>query len=161
MIEHPHMDMTWEEFKHINLSINKTIMDEAFNERDGISLPGQMGRIYLGLFKTDKFKGEKLPVDQYIRLNPLYIGEFDGKIVWDFRNVNYKVENRNFYAFIGHRNFKERAHKTFRETPEPYFRLFSLKGTDVEYEKRLKLEEYEQRYELDSASGDQPDQDAK
>lgn len=136
------ISISWDDFRKINECINLEIKQEAIDSREGVLLPEQMGNVWLGLFKLK----ERPLNEQYARNTGQHATYFSfetsglqGKIVWDFDRVRYKVKNNEFWAFIGHRDFKTEASHKFKENPELYSRIVPI-ITLGEFYKSLKLE---------------------
>lgn len=152
---HPNIVISWKDFKKINETINETYVEEILANREGAVLPEQMGRVWLGLFPAK----ERILNEPYVRETGEHATFFSfhsngmqGKIVWDFSLVKYKVENRHFYGFSAHRSFKTAASKCFISNPELYSRIFSIVAAS-EAHKNLKNNR-DERNRLNNTSGD-------
>lgn len=135
-------NISWNEYKKINEYINLEIKAEAIRSREGVLLPEQMGNLWLGLFKL-----KERPINENLARNTgvhstyfsFETSGLQGKILWDFDRVRYKVKNYPYWGFIAHRDFKTEASHSFKEVPELYSRIIPI-ITMEEFYKRLKLE---------------------
>lgn len=117
--------VSYKQFKEIVRTISETIIDNVLIERNGVALPEQMGKNWLGLFKHIRKDPDREDVIQSY-YPCLETGGLLGKIVWDFRGLKYKVKNREMYMFLPHRNFKTKASKSFISNSERYVRIVGI-----------------------------------
>lgn len=135
--DHPMTKISWAEFRKINETINDTYFREILTNREGAILPGQMGRIWLGLFKP-KIKPRAKYINRETGIRPIFFsfetGGLLGKIIWDFKLTRYKVKNHEFYGFAAHRDLKRMTSECFKNNPEFYSRRYGI----IRREERLK-----------------------
>ena len=152
----PSLKIDYQTFKNIITEVNLEIVRLVITEREGVFLPKSMGRLYLGLYPPATRKKEL--VDGKIKqvFHNFDTSSFEGKIMWGWDGVRYKIDNIMFYCFIGHRDFKKRASQGFTETPYLY----------VRENKYIVKEEYRRkdrnaRAQINSQVGDQPSEDTE
>lgn len=150
----PDVKISWLEFKEINKQINLQIIKETSDNREGVLLPANNGRLWLGLFPPSR---RTLLETGEIAFN-FETSSMKGKICWDFDLNRYRLKNYDFYAFMAHRKFKQVACRSFRETPERYMRINGL-IRKFEYHKKRRLEENELN-EFNNQVCDQSDKDS-
>jgi len=131
---HPNIKMDYLVFKDIICNINEEFVNYALDNREGVFLPAGMGRIYLAMFKMkEKRINEAIAMSNGLTRKYFDLSsDLNGKIVWKTFGVRYKVEETQFYGFIAHRTFKNRASKAFRETPENFlFEAQMIKTNEI------------------------------
>lgn len=137
-------DLTnWQIFKKINERFAYHLRQCALNNREGIILPAQMGRISLRMFKCEN--------PHLSLIKKIETDYKTGKICWDTRFVRYKIKVQPFYSFHAHRDFKGEAHERFSENPDHY-QLFDLKDYIEQKNKKIQLEN-ERSVEFNSEAG--------
>lgn len=158
--DNPNYYISYADFKLVIETINLEIVNHVINNREGVFLPKNIGRIWLGLWKDNKeLKKQKRRLSESGLL--MYNDSIEiltGKICWDYKMNFTKPENHEFYAFRAHRDFKKAASKAFKETPELYARS-EYSSRKHEYYKSKKLEENE-RNQLNDQVSDQSDKDS-
>lgn len=153
--ENPNLKMDYIVFKDIIGAISERYVDLAIQERDGIYLPAGMGKIQLCMFKVGERQENSYlskQIGKRITHFDLHSDSMVGKIIWCMDGVKYKTDNTRYYAFFGHRTFKNKASHAFRTVPEFYAREYKMIR---KYEFR-KLATHYARIEADDQSGDQP-----
>lgn len=121
-IQETGIKVSWTRFKELIGIISDEIAQGVISERDGILLPKSMGKIWMGLFPLNKKSVAYLKAHATTDLYHNFFKTEDGKVVWDFYNVKYKVDNRQYYAFKPYRDFKTLAHLAFLDNPDRYKR---------------------------------------
>lgn len=158
--ENPEL-VDWDTFKLINEKVNEELVKIAIENREGVKLPGQIGRINLSVFKIKKhFIDRKLDKDpDQIAFHTVHTNGLQGKVCWNMDHIAYQVKNHNYYGFRPYRGFCEAASRAFRETPERYLRAY-LTGIKDQKDKNKQLFKDEQSAnKLNSKTSDQPSQD--
>ncbi len=154
-VEEIGIEVSWADFRKINQYINEEIASVSLLERQGCLLPEQMGNIWLGLFKMKErplnksYAGSTGEHATYFSFETFGM---QGKICWDFKNCRYSVPNYRYWAFIAHRDLKQKASRAFKENPELYARI-NIKA--IEYAKIKKLED-ESNTQRSDISGEDP-----
>lgn len=153
--ENPNFYIDYKDFKFIISEINKEIINQVIENREGILLPKGLGRLWLGFFIPKRKVFSETGLLKY----DFETGDLQGKILWDYKFTRYKIKSREFYGFHAHRDFKTLVSKAFKSTPERYSKIMSL-TKNYEYLKRKKLEinEYNRSYD---PSSDQPSEDSE
>ena len=135
--ENSNYDISYSDFKLVAETINLEIINQSINNRDGILIPRNLGRIWLGLYN----KGRKVFIESGLLRIDENLQTLIGKIKWDHDFCHIKPDNHEFYSFHAHRDFKGLASKAFIENPGIYHR--SPTERRVEHIKERNLEENE------------------
>lgn len=157
--QNPNIKIDYITFKEIVITINQEIVNFVIDNKEGVFLPANMGRIHLGLYPP-KERPSNAEVIQNEGIQATHFNfdsnGFVGKIIWLSGDTQYKTENTKFYGFIGHRDFKTRASQGFRNNPELYIRPATMIKAHEHY-KRINNE----RNKINSQSSDQPSEDTE
>lgn len=155
--KNPEIPMEWKTFRDIAGAINEEYVQEVTTSREGAILPVQMGKLWCGMFTITR-DPKTFQVGPDLNSRYLQFGNIDdlqGKICWDFIHVAYKVKNYPFFSFMGHRDFKAKASKSFSGTPEIFKANHKDKTDDKIKSRTLKQLEYEQLFDgSDDTTGD-------
>jgi len=117
--------LTFSQFKNIWNAIGETITDSVSTSRDGVRLGGGLGDIYAAYVQGRNVENKQKPLD--FKLSLEYDKEIRhqnwensgkvGKIIYGTYKRPYIYKYATWYGFTGHRRFKNKMSKAFRETP--------------------------------------------
>jgi len=125
---HPeYADLTLREFTSIVRAFNDAIVEEVIQNRDGVALPENIGKLSIITFSRPKKKiidfgksNETGQVHYHMNWNT------DNrlcKIMFNYKVNNYGNKNGRFFGFIASREFKKRVSETIDRNWQKYFYL--------------------------------------
>lgn len=103
-------DLDADTFKEIVKAFNGKIWQTAIDERDGVSLPENLGYIFIGSCEKPKKKNINYGLSQMLKKNTTHTNlESDSKLAKIFYtnySGKYKFTNRDLWRFVAIRQFK-------------------------------------------------------
>lgn len=138
--------------RNIGKTFNQTIYQEVIDTRDGIQLPEQIGWLFIGTCKQSK--KENIDFAKSLKYGVTVTNknwESDGnlaKIFFTSYALKHKMKNREFWGFVGAREFKRKVAKTFPENWTMYMKVDPNVKLRLTYSKamykEMKLKQTEQ-----------------
>jgi len=127
--------------RKIGKTFNQIIYQAVIDNRDGIELPEQLGWIFIGTcqqskkqnvdFNKSKQYGVKLTNNNWAtdgKLAKIFFSNFAPK---------HKIKNREYWKFVGCRDFKRTVAKTYPENWNMYVEIEPNKQVKLAYSKAI------------------------
>jgi hypothetical protein len=140
--KHPkYKDMDNVMLRKIGKTFNQTIYQAVIDNRDGVELPEQLGWLFIGTcqqskkqnvdFNKSKQYGVKVSNNNWAtdgKLAKIFFSNFAPK---------HKIKNREYWKFIGCRDFKRTVAKTYPENWNMYVEIEPNKQVKLAYSKAI------------------------
>lgn len=128
--EHPeYEDLDADTFKKIVKAFNGKIWQTAIDERDGVSLPENLGYIFIGSCEKPKKNNINYGLSQMLLKNATHTNlESDSKLAKIFYTNyggKYKFTNRDLWRFVAVRQFKRQLSKEYSKNWMKYISIKS------------------------------------
>ena len=122
--------LSFDQFKKIIVAFNEAIVEDAVENREGVSLPENLGLIFLGSCPYPK----KINVNAKISMNVGFASNHQNwhsdnrllKIFYTNSADKYGFSNRNLWAFKAVRPFKKKASDAFKKNFSKYLEVLSM-----------------------------------
>jgi hypothetical protein len=140
--KHPkYKDMDNVMLRKIGKTFNQTIYQAVIDNRDGVELPEQLGWLFIGTcqqskkqnvdFNKSKQYGVKVSNNNWAtdgKLAKIFFSNFAPK---------HKIKNREYWKFVGCRDFKRTVAKTYPENWNMYVEIEPNKQVKLAYSKAI------------------------
>lgn len=134
-------DMTNLELRNIIKKFHEHVYNTVIEKRDGVQLPDQIGWLFIGACETSKKKNIDYAKSNKYGVEVSYNNwNTDGRLAKIFFTSNapkHKMKNREFWGFVGCRNFKRAVAKAFSENWNNYIVIDSTIQLRLKYQKNF------------------------
>ena len=132
-------DMTNLELRNIIKKFHEHVYNTVIEKRDGIQLPEQIGWLFIGACESSKKRNVDYAKSNKYGVEVSYNNwNTDGRLAKIFFTSNapkHKMKNRDFWRFVGCRNFKRSVAKAFSENWNNYIIIDSSVQLRLNYQK--------------------------
>lgn len=132
-------DMTNLELRNIIKKFHEHVYNTVIEKRDGIQLPEQIGWLFIGACESSKKRNVDYAKSNKYGVEVSYNNwNTDGRLAKIFFTSNapkHKMKNREFWRFVGCRNFKRSVAKAFSENWNNYIIIDSSVQLRLNYQK--------------------------
>lgn len=132
-------DMTNLELRNIIKKFHEHVYNTVIEKRDGIQLPEQIGWLFIGACENSKKRNVDYAKSNKYGVEVSYNNwNTDGRLAKIFFTSNapkHKMKNREFWRFVGCRNFKRSVAKAFSENWNNYIIIDSSVQLRLNYQK--------------------------
>lgn len=132
-------DMTNLELRNIIKKFHEHVYNTVIEKRDGIQLPEQIGWLFIGACESSKKRNVDYAKSNKYGVEVSYNNwNTDGRLAKIFFTSNapkHKMKNREFWRFVGCRNFKRSVAKAFSENWNNYMVIDSSVQLRLNYQK--------------------------
>jgi hypothetical protein len=132
-------DMTNLELRNIIKKFHEHVFNTVIEKRDGIQLPEQIGWLFIGACESSKKRNVDYAKSNKYGVEVSYNNwNTDGRLAKIFFTSNapkHKMKNREFWRFVGCRNFKRSVAKAFSENWNNYIIIDSSVQLRLNYQK--------------------------
>ena len=131
--------MTNLELRNIIKKFHEHVYNTVIEKRDGIQLPEQIGWLFIGACESSKKRNVDYAKSNKYGVEVSYNNwNTDGRLAKIFFTSNapkHKMKNREFWRFVGCRNFKRSVAKAFSENWNNYIIIDSSVQLRLNYQK--------------------------
>jgi hypothetical protein len=121
-------DLDMATFKKIVSAFNEKLWQTVINERDGVTLPEQLGYLFIGscessVSKTNIDFKKSLELGMNVTLKNLESDSKLAKIFYTNYGTKYKFQNRDLWKFVATRQFKRTVAKEYPSRWKQYIEV--------------------------------------
>jgi hypothetical protein len=131
--------MTNLELRNIIKKFHEHVYNTVIEKRDGVQLPEQIGWLFIGACESSKKRNVDYAKSNKYGVEVSYNNwNTDGRLAKIFFTSNapkHKMKNREFWRFVGCRNFKRSVAKAFSENWNNYIIIDSSVQLRLNYQK--------------------------
>jgi hypothetical protein len=131
--------MTNLELRNIIKKFHEHVYNTVIEKRDGVQLPEQIGWLFIGACESSKKRNVDYAKSNKYGVEISYNNwNTDGRLAKIFFTSNapkHKMKNREFWRFVGCRNFKRSVAKAFSENWNNYIIIDSSVQLRLNYQK--------------------------